>query len=212
MASVQLDIDRDERSARRTASDRISGEGVPWQELRRYLHAIVLRRSDKLSLEDRSDVVQQTLLEAQQLHITGSPPSETQHYRNWLRKILCCNLADAAREALRQKRDVRREVRFASGEDGGRESCSPAIGQVVADQTSPSQLFARTEREQAVRQAIDGLPAQYRRVICLKFFDNLQVAEIATEVALTKSSVAGLLCRGMRKLQCELSKQGITVE
>lgn len=212
MASIQLDLDRDQCSTRRTDPDRVSEDDVPWQELRRYLHAILLRQAGELRLEDRSDVVQRSLLEAHQQHVVGNSPSESQHYRNWLRKILCCNLTDAAREALRQKRDARRKVRFATGEEGARESCSPAIEQIAADQTSPSQLFARTEREQAVRQAIGELPANYRRVICLKLFDNLPVAEIATEVELTKSSVAGLLCRGMRKLQIELSKQGITIE
>lgn len=57
---------------------------------------------------DASDIVQQTLLEAHQAlgRFQGTSSAEV---AGWLRKILARNLANAARDFDRQKRDVNRE-------------------------------------------------------------------------------------------------------
>src|SRR5262245_27038803 len=68
-----------------------------------------------------SDVVQQTLLEA---HRDRLRPEGSAAVAGWLRKALAHNLANAARDLGRQKRDVARERSL----EGARSATWPASG------------------------------------------------------------------------------------
>lgn len=212
MASVHIKQQISERRGCSANLDGSTDDGGRWDAFRGYLHAVARCRAGEMSFADHSDVVQQTLLEAHQQQEAGKAPTEPRHYRHWLRQILCCNLADAARDACRQKRDVRREVRFTDGESGYAERGLPRVDELEADQTSPSRCFAREARELQVRQAIERLPDKYQQVIRLKFFENRPIAEIAVVVGTTELAVAGLVFRGMRKLREELLECGIEIE
>ncbi len=91
---------------RPTADDR----GAALERYRPYLLLLARLRLDprlrgKL---DASDVVQQTLLEAHQGRGQFRGTTEAEEAA-WLRQILARNLANAVRDLLRGKRDVRRE-------------------------------------------------------------------------------------------------------
>lgn len=175
---------------------------------RGYLHRVVELRSANTPHVDHSDVVQQTLLDAHQQHLEGAPPTDNGHYRHWLRRILCCNLADSVRRMTRQKRDVRREIQF--GEAVGVHSSPPQPDAIPADQTSPSQCFARTEAAAMVHDALHRLPDQYRSLIQARFFEGQRISEIAAEMGKSESAVASLLFRATRQLRDELTNLGVT--
>ena len=85
------------------------------EQFRSYLRLLArLQMPQRLAPKlDASDIVQQTLLQAfrAQGEFRGRSPAEM---AAWLRQILAHNLAHAARDHGRQKRDASREVSLAA--------------------------------------------------------------------------------------------------
>ena len=102
---------------------------------------------------DASDVVQQTLLEAHrdwaQLRGQGTAIQAA-----WLRQILARNLANAARDLGRAKRDVARERSLQAALD---ESASCLEQWLAAEQSSPSQRHKRANCPRPPRESPDTL-------------------------------------------------------
>jgi len=183
-------------------TDHAWGSDGMWSNLRRYLHRIVRKRSGWLGAEDASDVVQQTLLEAHRNKSRASAQQDLVPRRGWLRRILQCNLADVARDAHREKRDVRRTValdRFA-GDDSG----NAILATITACDTTPSEAAMRAEQRDLILGALDQLSTDQRRVIELRFFESRRIPEIAAQLGRSEAAVAGLLFRGLRRLRREL--------
>lgn len=152
---------------------------------------------------DPSDLVQQTLLEAQQAlgQFRGVTDAAL---AAWLRQILSRNLADAARAAGRAKRDVARERSLEQALD---QSSARLEGWLAADQTSPSEHAVRAERLTQLAEAIAGLPEPQREAIVMRHLEGRSLAEIAEYVGRTEAAVVGLLQRGLRHLRERLEPE-----
>jgi RNA polymerase sigma-70 factor (ECF subfamily) len=146
---------------------------------------------------DASDVVQQTLLEAQQkLHqFRGRSEAEL---AAWLRQILAHNLADAARAQGRAKRDVARQRSLEAALD---ESSSRLEGWLAAEQSSPSQRAERNEQVVRLAQALAGLPEAQREALVLRHLEGRSLADIAARLGRSPAAVVGLLQRGLKSLR-----------
>jgi RNA polymerase sigma-70 factor, ECF subfamily len=157
------------------------------------------RLRDKVDL---SGVVQQTLLEAHQ-GMCEQPRSERTPAKiaAWLRSILSHNLADVLRKLTAAKRDFRREWSLESALD---QSASRVEQWLAAEQSSPSGQAMRQEELLAMAESLATLPEGQRRAIELHHLQGLPLAEIARELATTKSAVAGLLHRGLKALRIRL--------
>ena len=70
--------------------------------------------------------------------------------------------------------------------------------------------YVRDEEKSLVRGAMQRLPEEYRKVLWLKFFDNMSAKEIALAMNRTNHSVNGLLKRAKSALKTELAKEGYT--
>jgi RNA polymerase sigma-70 factor (ECF subfamily) len=151
---------------------------------------------------DASDVVQQTLLDAfaKKDQFRGLSEGEL---AAWLRQILKNNLLEAARNQQRDKRDVRREQPLASGID---ESFARADHWLAAVQSTPSQQAVREEDLLKLSEALAVLPEPQRDAIILHHLQGLKLTEVATAMERTEASVAGLLFRGLAKLQTLLKE------
>lgn len=149
---------------------------------------------------DPSDVVQQTLLEAQQALAQFRGTSDAA-LAGWLRQILARNLADAARAAGRAKRDVTRERSLEQALD---ESSARLEGCLAADQTSPSEHAVRAERLAQLAEAIAALPEPQREAVVMRHLEGLSLAAIAERLGRTEAAVVGLLQRGLRTLRQHL--------
>jgi RNA polymerase sigma-70 factor (ECF subfamily) len=152
---------------------------------------------------DASDVVQQTLLEAHQARgqFRGTDGQEAA----WLRQILARNLANAVRDLLRDKRDVRREQ---SLEAAIEESSRRLEGWLAAEQSSPSERAARHEQGVRLAAALAELPEAQREALTLHHLEGRPLEEIAYLVGRSREAVAGLIKRGLRQLRERLREQG----
>jgi RNA polymerase sigma-70 factor, ECF subfamily len=152
---------------------------------------------------DASDIVQQTLLEAQaQLHqFQGRTDAEL---AAWLRQVLAHNLADAVKAFGREKRDVLREQSLQAALD----SSSARLEQwLAATQSSPSAPVQREEQALRLAAALEQLPEAQRTALVLQYWHGWTLAQIGTHLGRTPAAVAGLLKRGLQKLREVLPNQ-----
>jgi RNA polymerase sigma-70 factor (ECF subfamily) len=149
---------------------------------------------------DPSDVVQQTLLKAQQAlgQFRGQTDAEL---AAWLRRILANTLVDAVRkfggEAARQR----------PLEDALAESSARLEAWLAAEQPSPSDQAVHQEQLLNLAEALARLPEDQRTAVELHYLHDQSVAEIAGHMGRTLPSVAGLLRRGLQALRNELGQE-----
>ena len=76
-----------------------------------------------------------------------------------------------------------------------------AIHTPGAGPANPETLALRGERSEALRQALDTLPAEYREVIVLRELEQLSYQEIAEIAGIPIGTVMSRLSRARRRLQ-----------
>lgn len=110
----------------------------------------------------------------------------------------------ASRMVARSLQDRERHVlpwRIVVNEERG----GLAETEVFADVApGPSTRFARSERTQAIRDAIDALPERYRKVLILYKLEERPLAEVAREMGCTKGATARLIARALKQLGTRL--------
>jgi RNA polymerase sigma-70 factor (ECF subfamily) len=180
--------------------------GAALERYRPYLLLLVRMRLDpRLNGKlDASDLVQQTLLEAHQARGQFRGTTEAEEAA-WLRQILARNLANALRDLLRDKRDVRRER---SLEAAIEESSRRLEGWLVAEQSSPSERAERREQGVRLAAALAGLPEAQREALTLHHLEGRPLEEVARAVGRSREAVAGLIKRGLRQLRERLRELG----
>ena len=146
-----------------------------------------------------SDLVQETFLEAQrdfaQFH--GGSGDELQA---WLRQLLLNNIANFARRYRdTDKRRISREVGLHA------ETPSGSAGRgLTAESLSPSGQAIANERVQALENALERLPEEYRTVIAWRYQDGRSFEEIARLMHRSENAVRKLWFRAIERLQQEL--------
>jgi RNA polymerase sigma-70 factor (ECF subfamily) len=146
-----------------------------------------------------SDLVQETFLEAQRDFARFHGSSEAELLA-WLRRLLLNNMANFGRRYCQtDKRQAEREV--ALGGDASSEAGSP---QIPAKTPSPSGQAIAHEQAQALEQALQRLPADYRRVILLRNQERLPFDEIGKQMARSSEAARRLWSRAIERLQQEL--------
>jgi RNA polymerase sigma-70 factor (ECF subfamily) len=150
-----------------------------------------------------SDLVQDTFLEAQRFfdRFGGHSGGEL---RAWLRCLLLHRTAKVGRRfRITQKRRLAREVRLdPSSPRGPTEALPPAA------LPSPSAHLLAQERQLLVRQALDRLPEDYRRVMRLRYLKEMTFEEIGREMRRSADAVRMLWARALERLKHELRAFG----
>lgn len=172
------------------------------ERFRSYLHLLArMQWNTRLRAKmDASDIVQQTLLQAHQglKEFRGHSQGEL---IAWLRQILARNLANAARDLARAKRNVSRER---SLEAALTDSSARLDAWLAADQSSPSQQADRHEQSLRLSEALMNLPEAQREALVLHYFQGWTVAEISGQLERSTTAVVGLLHRGLKQLRTRL--------
>ncbi len=134
-----------------------------------------------------SDMVQETFLRAQR-GIEGFRGRTASEWRHWLRRILKRNLAEEGRRfGATAKRQVQREVtiRELMGLDCKRTT------------ETPSNDLRRREREAALIEALERLPAHYRDVVIWHHREQLSFEEIGQRLGNSTEAARKLWTRAL---------------
>jgi RNA polymerase sigma-70 factor (ECF subfamily) len=75
----------------------------------------------------------------------------------------------------------------------------------------PSNLAEQTERLQAVRQAVNSLPADLKQVVVMKEFEEMTFQEISEATDLPLSTVKSRLYTALKQLRMKLEKSSFEV-
>lgn len=141
-----------------------------------------------------SDLVQQTLLEAQRDfgRFTGGTPEEL---RVWLRRIILNNVANVVRDYCQtQKRQAILEVHL--GQYG-----TPAV---PSRERSPGSEVALREQLAALHQALARLPEAYAQVVQWRNYERLGFEEIGRRLGRSAGAARKLWTRAIDMLQAHL--------
>lgn len=172
-------------------------------QYRDFLRGCVERISHKYQAKfDASDIVQETLADAQQhvAHFRGKSEAEL---ANWLRRILSRNLVDAVRRLRSRKRDIANERRLHRSKVGSGQLTGYSLR---AEQTSPSGRAIWNEEHQQMEQSLAALPDAQRMAITLHHLQGMTLAQTAAQMNRSSAAVAGLLHRGLCSLQKSVSE------
>ena len=180
-----------------------AADGAKLERFRDYLRLLAEMHLDRRlqAKLDASDVVQQTLLEAHRDFDKFRGQSDAE-LAAWLRQALVNNLANAARDFGRAKRDVQRERSLE--QSIGHSSCRLEAWLASGD-SSPSQRADRNEQLLLLADALAQLPPAQREVVVLRYLHDWSIAEVANHIGRTTPAVAGLLHRALVQLRGKLS-------
>ena len=150
------------------------------------------------SKADRSDLVQETLMQAHKDFHQFRGSSEAELIA-WLRKIMATKGAKLARRFYgTQRRDVQLERRL--GED--LERSASAIETALADSAlSPSQTAIRRERAVLLADALALLADDYCEVMILHHLEGRPMAEVAVRMGRSVNAVQKLWARALIKMR-----------
>ena len=154
----------------------------------RELWSILSRRIDA------SDIVQQTLLEAQIgfADFRGRSQAEWEH---WLFRILKHNvLRERDTHLHAAKRDVRRELPI-------HELHTAALPLSTYEFASPDEQAELAEARQQIESALEHLPDSQRTAVRLRYLEGKSLDELVTQMGRSHTAVAGLLKRGLQRLR-----------
>jgi RNA polymerase sigma-70 factor (ECF subfamily) len=144
-----------------------------------------------------SDVVQQTFLEAQR-DFGQFGGTNHEELLAWLKRLLLHNVADFTRRYQgTDKRQAQREVPLAA------DITESALG-LEADTPSPSRQAMRHEQDEALHQALERLPVEYRQVIHLRYEEECSFEEVGRLMQRTPNAARKLWLRAVQRLRQEL--------
>jgi RNA polymerase sigma-70 factor (ECF subfamily) len=177
--------------ARAGDSDALGGVLDGYREYLRLLARARVGQDLRVRL-DPSDLVQETLLEAQRDFHQFLGNSE-EELAVWLRRILVRNLVDQLKYHQSQKRDVSREQPLET-------LVEQAHDALAAPLSTPSKQAARREQAVALARAMARLPDDYREVVTLRHLDGRSFEEIAAAMDRSSGAVRMLWMRALERL------------
>jgi RNA polymerase sigma-70 factor, ECF subfamily len=113
-------------------------------------------------------------------------------FLRWLLRIAGNQCIDALRRRQRGRRTI------ADVEDGA------AVIEAASSEPSPLGAVISTEERAKVREAIAGLPENYRVPLVLRYYSELSYDEIAQQLDLERNYVAALIFRAKKELRRRL--------
>jgi RNA polymerase sigma-70 factor (ECF subfamily) len=189
-------------------SESCRGDAAAREELlalyRPYLRLVAGRRLPRVVQKrvDASDIAQQTLIDA----VRGLPEfrghSEPE-FTAWMLKLLERNLLQSVRNNMLGKRDVRLEQIW-TDESG---SAQMVWHSLADEEPSPMGNMVRGEEALQLALALDKLPEDQRTAVEMRYIAQQSLQEIATEMARSVGSVAGLIRRGVEAMQAHLPSE-----
>ena len=176
----------DAQLVRRTLAGDLDGFG----ELhRRYYERVVMTVAGILKDRERAeDAVQEAYLSA----LDALPRlTDGDRFYPWLRRI-------AVNRAIELKRSAGRKARLHDAWTDREEASRPAATRPVTE--PPLDRLVASEKEQAVRRALERLPEGQRAAVVLRYFDELPMREISEVLGCEEVTARTQVFRGLKKL------------
>lgn len=172
------------------------------EPFRQFLLRIAERElaEDLKAKEGASDLVQDTLLEAQR-QIGRFEGRSEQELLAWLRRMLLHRVSYTVRRYRRvgKRRLAQERSLGASGLSGGLENW------LAGDSTSPSNRAARGEEEAALVAALERLPERLRQVIIWRHREDCSFEEIGRRLDRSDVAARRLWLRAIEQLRREMN-------
>jgi len=121
----------------------------------------------------------------------GATADDSTDFDRWLLRIAANHCVDLIRRRQLERRWMSEE---------------PAAPDPPSQDASPLTLLLLKERRDAISQAIEGLEEAYRVPLVLRYYANLSYDEIAAELDMEKTQVAGRIFRAKRMLRTLLEE------
>jgi RNA polymerase sigma-70 factor (ECF subfamily) len=175
--------------------------GKVLEAARQYLVSIARQELDPdlRAKNSPSDLVQETFVEAQRAFGQFQGDTEAELLA-WLRQLLLHRVGKLRRSFRdTQKRRLAREVAL-----GGDSSSEGPAGGLAANMPSPSGQAMEHEQDQALQAALGRLPDDHRRVITLRYQEQLPFEEIGRLLHRSPDAARKLWARAVERLQEEL--------
>lgn len=168
--------------------------------LREYLALVAEREFDRRlrAKAGPSDAVQQTMLRISQNLTTFRGKNQAQLLA-WSREILANEVKQLRRSFTAEKRDVGREVSIRTEDHQSPEHPRDHL-------LTPQSAALVEEESQALRSALEKLPADYREVIKLRSWQKRSFGEIASKMNRSENAVTKLWFRALVKLEQQLGE------
>lgn len=165
-----------------------------WTDVRPYLLQLAQNQlgQELRSKLDASDIVQQSLLEAQQ-GLDSFRGGSDAAFMAWLRRLVERNSADARKHF----RDAKRRAVAREQQIDAREG----MPIVDATQLTASALARQAETARALARAIRQLPERHRMIVEMRHRDGLGYAEIAHRLNTTETAARKLWTRAIQRLR-----------
>lgn len=212
MADLESDTNSRDRDPRLRSTTRLVGAARDGDRralealFERYLPRVRLIVAVRLGKRQRQilevdDIAQEVLLKIFKGLERVEQRSEGD-FRNWLARLVECQIADAVRHANAEKRGGGKVRLFSDvGSDSLRSSLFPAQG------PTPSKAARAREREERLEDALTALQKHHREVIVLRRLCGLSYEEIAAELGFRQAETARkAYSRAMEKLKELLEK------
>jgi RNA polymerase sigma factor (sigma-70 family) len=126
----------------------------------------------------------------------------------WLAGIVNHKLLDALQAARAKRAACAAGVAgagdgapLAAGAVARRGRSHSSFAQGVSAERTPSGQFAAREAVEAVREALNRLPADYQTAVRLHHFEGQSLEQVARQMHKSKAAVGALLFRGLRELR-----------
>lgn len=149
------------------------------------------------NIQDAEDVVQEVFYQ----YIKHSKPFESpEHEKAWLLKVAVNTCRKVWRSAWRRRRDHLSGENAETERLGGRAETELSV-------PGPEEAAFRREENRRVMEAVLALPAKYRDVIHLFYYEELSVKEIARLTGRGISTVTSQLTRGRELLRKSLGEE-----
>ena len=148
----------------------------------------------RFSTAECQDLIQETFLRV--YRGIGSFRGDAR-WEHWLFRIAANTAAKAVRHGAAAKRAGRPIHLEDEDVESGASDASP-------ETPEPLRQLLGKERQELLSRAIDGLPAQMRRCVRLRVFQDLDNEEIAATLQISPSTVKVQLFKARKRLQTEL--------
>lgn len=152
------------------------------------------------STEESQDLIQETFLRVYRGMGTFRGEARWEH---WLFRIAANTASKALRHRTAAKR-VGQEVPWEGEEVGDSLPATAGGSPRSAEAPVPLQRLLGKEMRGLVSQAVAGLPAQMRRCVRMRVFQDLDYDEIAEALQISPSTVKVQLFKARKRLQMEL--------